>query len=156
MGLRFTEANFWARIDRAGGPDACHPWTASTRCGGYGVADARRHPVGEYGAHRVAYALVHGPIPDGMVVCHRCDNPPCCNPRHLFLGTTADNIRDKVTKGRAPKHETHGNAKLTIDVVREIRSRALAGAKGKDLAVEFSISTSQVSHIIRGQQWAGA
>jgi hypothetical protein len=79
-----------------GGPDDCWPWTASTD-GRYGVihVDGKRQK-----AHRVAWALVNGPIPDGKHICHHCDNPPCCNPAHMFLGDPALNAQDRDSKGR--------------------------------------------------------
>lgn len=89
---------FWRKVDKSAGPEGCWPWTGSRHGFGYGFVSAggkRR------GAHRVSWELANGPIPDGLSVCHRCDNPPCVNPAHLFLGTVGDNTRDMMAKGRA-------------------------------------------------------
>ena len=83
----------------------CLVWTRSTRGGGYGKVWDGTTLVA---THRAAYELAYGAIPDGLLVMHSCDNPPCCNPEHLFLGTNQDNSDDKVAKGRQPKGETHG------------------------------------------------
>lgn len=91
-------STFWNWVDRSS-PDGCWPWTRST-FGGYGNL---RMGKGKILAHRHAYQLTYGPIPSGMDVCHRCDNPPCCRPDHLFLGTHAENMADMVAKGRARK-----------------------------------------------------
>ncbi len=95
---------FWSRIQKADG-DACWPWQGHT-----GATDHCRFGSGKgrVGAHRYAYELTYGPIPAGMCVCHRCDNPPCCNPAHLFLGTKADNNHDTKAKGRAARGDNHG------------------------------------------------
>jgi hypothetical protein len=92
-----VEDRFWAKVNRRG-PDDCWVWTGSTDPRGYGHIwrQGRLVPT-----HRLSYELNRGPIPDGMCVLHRCDNPPCCNPSHLFLGTKADNAHDMHAKGRA-------------------------------------------------------
>lgn len=88
---------FWAKVQKAG-PDDCWPWLASRMPKGYGkLGIASTTPKL---AHRVSWELHYGPIPEGLFVCHRCDNPPCVNPAHLFLGTCTDNLRDMVAKGR--------------------------------------------------------
>ena len=93
-----TVAHFWSGVDRSGGQGACWPWIGSTNfSGGYGQSHFHGKRIG---AHRAAYILTHGPIPDGMWVLHHCDNPPCVNPAHLFLGSTTDNMRDAARKGR--------------------------------------------------------
>lgn len=104
---------FWSRVD-VGAPNACWEWQGARDSFGYGQA--------REATHRTAWALTHGPIPSGMCVCHRCDNPPCCNPDHLFLGTRADNNRDRHAKGRSAnleRGERHPQAGLTAAKVSE-------------------------------------
>src|SRR5262245_38056366 len=98
-------ARFWAKVDRSGGPDACWPWTGGRKRAGDGNFIVRRETPGAQGrmvfvnAHKFAYLIVNGPIADGQLVRHTCDNPPCCNPRHLILGSDADNTRDAIERG---------------------------------------------------------
>lgn len=108
-----TVKRFWAKVDR-GNPRACWLWTAGCCTAGYGhfrlgstVTGDRRKEL----SHRLAYELAYGPISDGLQVLHGCDNPPCCNPAHLFLGTHAENMRDRGAKGRQRKQES-ANQKL--------------------------------------------
>ena len=89
---------FWSRVDRSGGPDACWPVLNAGDDYGRVLVGSRR-----VGAHRVAWEMAHGPIPDGMVVMHGCDNPPCVNVAHLSLGMQLDNIADRVRKGRSAR-----------------------------------------------------
>lgn len=115
--IRFTPESFWARVDKN---RECWEWTGSRMPSGYGrIAFNGRQ---EY-THRLAYELTNGPIPDGMCVCHTCDNPPCCNPAHLWLGTMTDNIADRHAKGRTARHSRvfHGATKIPQSAVEEIR-----------------------------------
>jgi hypothetical protein len=141
-------------IDRSGGPDACWPWTMFKQRKGYGIVQM---PKKRYLAHRAAYTLWVGPIPHGLFVCHHCDNPPCCNPAHLFLGTARDNALDAVQKGRlrgfSSAGEAHPSARLTLDDVRTIRSRRQSGEAHVSLAAAFGMSYGQIYKICRGDNW---
>lgn len=93
------EQRLWEKVDRTGD---CWVWTAKTRSSfGYGMIRVGGTPGRLVSAHRVAWELTNGPIPDGLWVLHGCDNPPCCNPAHLHLGTRADNMREMSERGRA-------------------------------------------------------
>ena len=134
----------------------CWEWQRAKNNSGYGtltVAGRTRY------AHRLAFELGVGPIPDGQDVMHRCDNPACINPEHLATGTRADNMRDCSQKGRAkipsPRMvgETNGSAKLTSADVRAIRNRVASGHTQALVAAAFGISQTQVSNIVRGRAW---
>lgn len=166
MSIATLEERFWALVDRSGGPDACWPWlgaTDKTRIG-YGLFTIRRKedvPQGlttrqaghTYLAHRVAYVLTIGPIPDGQEVLHKCDNPPCCNSEaHHFTGTTLDNIADRVMKGRSCHGEDHDSAKLTK--IQAIAIYALKGLMSSHIAAaHFPISASTVRKIWAKTIW---
>ena len=131
-------------VDNHGG--GCWSWNKAT-CYGYGkLAYGRR----QYRAHRVSWEVHKGQIPDGMSVLHRCDNPSCCNPAHLFLGTHDDNMADKVTKNRQAKGSGHGRAKLSESDVISIRNSPLMGVA---LAEKYGVSNSTISFIVNDQTW---
>jgi hypothetical protein len=149
---------FWAKLDRSGGRRACWPWRGQRSQSGYGRTKWPYRDARETAAHRVAYELVHGPIPAGMLVCHRCDNPPCCNPFHLFLGTHLDNTVDMLRKGRAGRGSKRGsghwNAKLTEADVLAIRQRLAAGGeKQQTIAADYGVCPPTICSIKRGLTW---
>ena len=117
---------FWANVD-VRGPDECWPWKRKTRNGGYG--ETRRHGSRDgrwYRAHRLAYEYANGEAPGDLLVRHDCDNPSCCNPRHLRLGTRVDNMRDMHERGRAAGKMSHDSRpKLSAEQVRAIRASTL-------------------------------
>lgn len=107
-------------------------------------------------AHRVSWEMENGPIPDGLQVCHHCDNPPCVNPEHLFLGTQKNNLDDRNRKGRAvwSPGSRNGGAKLVEEDVLEIRRLGAARCETQAaIADRFGVTPSQISHILRRVSW---
>lgn len=150
-----TPETFWSKVKVRADPRACWNWTGYISHG-YG----RLSWKGLMSlAHRVAYELAYGDAPGELNVLHSCDNPACCNPSHLFLGTPLDNARDRALKGRNGHGcgllgERHPSAKLTQEQVFEIRLLHSAGDKTlKMLAERFGTSRSQISRIILRQNW---
>ena len=148
---------FWEKA-KTGSAEECWEWTASTYSNGYGHIGLGRGLGGAL-AHRMAWVLTQGPIPDGQYVCHRCDNPRCVNPAHLFLGSQGDNMRDAKQKGRVSGGRMPGdknpNAKLSPSQVIAIRKRyAQRDVYQSCLAEEYGVSQAQISSICRGESWA--
>jgi hypothetical protein len=172
---------FLANVDRRG-VDECWPWTGHRNYAGYGVmylSQGRNN----YATHRIAYFLETGKDLDGLFACHRCDNPPCCNPNHIFPGTAKQNTEDAVRKGRiatgdragARKHpdtlrrgsdhwakrnphlsargERQGHAKLTEQAVREIRLRSSVGHTNSEIAKDYGVRPGNIWHIVNGLSW---
>ena len=137
--------NFWRKVD-VGGPDECWPWMGSTNRRGYGTIWLG----GVYKAHRVGMAI-EGRDPLELMACHTCDNPPCCNPAHLFAGTGTDNVHDRDAKRRGASGERHGLSKLTADDVKAIRcdTRPL-----NIIAAEYGVSDMSISYVKARKTWA--
>lgn len=140
-------ARFWPKLRIGINPGECWLWIASRDRLGYGNFSLRPYRVTK--AHRAMWLLCFGLIPDGLEVCHKCDNPPCVNPEHLFLGTHAENGLDMARKGRASTH----NRKLKPSDVREVRALFGAGVKQAVLAARFGVSTSNISTIVTRRSW---
>jgi HNH endonuclease len=147
---------FWARTKKIG---RCREWQGGMNDRGYGVLKWENQ---EWFAHRLAWTLTFGPIPDGMWVLHHCDNPPCVNAPGgcLYLGDHDQNVADKVRRGRQVDGERHGRAKLTAVQVEEIRRRyvfpSYEGAhdsNARALAEEFGVDRKQVQRLARGLAW---
>lgn len=156
---------FWSKVAVTENKDDCWEWIAGIRgaCG-YGVFSLRRNDNKGHrtqSAHRIAYFLTHGDIADGLQVLHKCDNRKCCNPNHLFLGTPADNMADKVKKGRqltgkrqSRAGEKHGKHILTAEQVRLIRERyAVGGVLQRELAAEYGVKERAISSIVNHVNW---
>lgn len=149
---------FWFNTNKIGAEiiegSRCWHWQGYTSNTGmqYGRMFVRgRH----FSAHRLSYELHHGAIPAKASVCHRCDNPICVNPDHLFLGTPLENMLDRDAKGRQAKGEKNGGAKVTIHLVREIRAAKKSdnSLTLRQLKARFGLSVPQISRILRGTAW---
>lgn len=159
-----TGLRFWSHVDNSG---ECWLWIGAHTRNGYGSAHAPGHGGKTLLAHRVAWELTYGPIPDGMNVCHNCpagDRPDCVNPAHLFLGSQAENIHDMIGKQRqapgaakARVGRANGRAVLTESAIREIRARAASGhVNTSALAREYRVSDATINRIVERRSWAHA
>lgn len=151
-------SRFWAKVDTSPGQGPrgdCWEWQGwrNTSPGSeYGRMSDKRRSTGNNGAHRISYEIHLGPVPNGLQVLHRCDNPPCVNPRHLTVGTQKDNVQQMLARSRhvALLGERNGRAKLTAEQVLEIRQH-----KGglKHFRTRFGVSESIVTQIRSGKVW---
>jgi len=142
---------FWSKV-AVGEPDECWEWLAQKTGRGYGRFQINCKP---WQAHRVAWVLTFGPIPEGLQCCHHCDNPSCVNPYHLFLGTNKDNIVDAAKKGRTARGKDHWKSKLTVGDVLEIREMYAEGDwTQQDIALAFDVSRPTIYKILSGETWA--
>lgn len=150
------EVRFWSFVDK-NGPNGCWLWT-----GTHLPARENRLPYGRFRvykprvmihAHRMAWILTHGTIPQGMSVLHHCDNPACVNPAHLFLGTHIDNMADAAKKNRNIWGERSSFAKLTPSDVRKIRELSQNGFSNKELGRMFKIDEWHVIRIVKRISW---
>jgi hypothetical protein len=135
---------FWSHVNKKG-PDECWEWTATRHRQGYGLfydVTPEGDRAGQRYAHIVAYELGVGPVPDGKEIRHSCDNPPCCNPNHLELGTHQENMEDRSKRNRT------NITKITFEQVGEIRRLAQEGIPQTEIARQFEISASNVSCIV--------
>ena len=139
---------------KVGSPDECWEWIAKARnAKGYGHISAGR--AFKFKAHRVAWALANGPIPDSGHVLHRCDNPSCCNPNHLFLGSKKENTHDMMAKGRMKKPPTHWGeahhmAKFDLATAIKISKDPRTA---RVIAEEYGVCTQTVYRLKRGETW---
>jgi hypothetical protein len=149
------ENRFWSYVQKGSG-DECWEWVGARIAAGYGeiMLSAKM-----YRAHRLSYEIVVGPIDLGLEVCHKCDNPACVRPDHLFLGTHKQNMQDMARKGRwghSPNQagENHGCAKLTWGQVREIRSNyAELHEPQRSIAARYGVTQTTILHIVHNKTW---
>ena len=144
-----TETRFWAKVEKT---VECWQWTAARVRQGYGhfrVGDRLIY------AHRYSWQLAYGPIPTGTHILHRCDNPSCVRPSHLWAGTQAENMADMVHKGRSRTLHggANGHARLTDEAVRTIRALAAEGWSQRRIARTFGVTKYPVQAILSGKTW---
>jgi hypothetical protein len=155
LGIRTAPRNegvadrFWTQVD-CRGSDECWEWLGYRDRDGYGSVSM--WPT-RMGAHRVAYEIVNGAVPDGLAVRHRCDNQPCCNPAHLELGTIIDNNRDKTARGRDAKGERHGMARYSAEQIEHVKRLIAGGLTSPAIEAETGVRRATVLKVMGGKQW---
>lgn len=147
--IESARARFERKVDRTGGADACWPWLAFANDGGYGMFRFRGRIVL---APRFALLLAGEDLPVGSLACHRCDNPPCCNPAHLYVGTAGSNLQDAWNRGQKTWTRPANPTWIDEEQVRRIRAMAET-MRTADIAREVGLSASQVARIVRRQNW---
>lgn len=146
-GTTTAEERFWSHVTRTEG---CWIWTGPVGTGGYGQLVAL--PI-RTSAPRFSYELHFGPIPDGMCVCHRCDNRLCVKPGHFFLGTKGDNNRDATAKWRNVYGSRHPHAKINEETIPEILRLLNSGKLQREVAAQFGLQQPAISRIVHGVTW---
>lgn len=156
---------FWDKVKKGQTPDDCWEWQGRKNKGRYGVIIRSRNSIL---AHRAAWLLTHGKIPDGLHILHHCDNPPCVNPKHLWCGTHSDNMADMARKGRGGGGEKHKSrrypelikrgeqcamAKLSENIVRQIRDIPYYRGKYSELARQLTMSKEAIRIASLGLRW---
>lgn len=146
------KTRFWSKVDQSTGPDNCWSWLGFNDRDGYGKFDYLGRSVP---ASRMAYELTYGTIPAGLLACHNCDNPGCCNPRHIYAGTYTDNNLDTFRRGRRNhKGENCPTSRLTEKQVSAIRSKYRSGKiTQEELAQRYGVDHSTISAIVRRKSW---
>lgn len=144
---------FWSKVDKT---KDCWNWTGAIGKGGYGIIGVGRSGEGQILVHRLSWMLHNDmkEIPPGLLVCHNCDNRKCVRNDHLFLGTSKDNQRDMVSKGRSLRGEHHIMVQLSEEQIIEIRRLwTIGGLSQLEIAERFNTNKANVSQIVRGKRW---
>ncbi len=142
-----TEEDFWAKV-KAGTKEECWFWIGKTAPSGYGFI---KYKAKTWTAHRLAFYLTTKTEPE--VVCHKCDVRSCCNPHHLFGGTHADNVKDKIKKDRQPRGASHYRSYFNEKDILDIRKRKALGQKQRDIAKVYGVSEGLISKIVKKTNW---
>jgi hypothetical protein len=146
---------FWSKVNYPGNDQNCREWTTGKTKKGYGQFWLNRKNVE---AHRFAWEFYNGLIPNGLLVCHKCDNPPCCNPEHLFLGTFLDNNRDTIDKGKfipSQVGENHYKTKLNNKIIEKVLLKIQSGeiSNISDASESLGVKYHVFSDILNGKNW---
>lgn len=151
-----VQQRFWAKVDRRG-EDECWLWTGAVITSGYGHMSVGGRAGTQARAPRLSWILHNGPIPEGMQACHKCDVRLCVNPKHLFLGTNAENARDMAQKGRQWRQLRPGAPRRLLNArqVAFIRLfREFTGATQSSLAKKYGVHVNTINSIVNGNSWA--
>lgn len=161
-----AKIRFFRMVSKRKRKGGCWLWMGTCTPGGYGSFGRGRKEDGKEMAHRFSWMIHKGPIPNGLFVLHKCDTTKCVNPKHLFLGTQADNVRDAKLKGRmasgkrwhAAKRATcqgsrHGMSKLREKDIPKIRKLHAGGMSMTSIAVKFRVTRKNISNIVNGRNW---
>lgn len=155
LSVQEARRRFWSRVDKSG-TNGCWLWLGCT-CGSTSIYGTHGYQGKTYKAHRLAYELTHGPIPNGMLACHRCDNKLCVNPDHIFLGTQKDNISDMYRKGRnrnvSLRGEENHRSKYTTNQAVDVKTLRLNGTSMKQISELTGVSEPAVNSICQGRVW---
>ncbi len=152
MEERNTPKNFWKGVDVRGEND-CWEWVGYKDKNGYGSISINNYPNK---THRYVWEIMYGYIPEGMCVCHSCDNPPCCNPKHLWLGTVGENTRDMINKGRKVVkygEENHHHKLLKNDVLKIRRLYSTNKYTQEEIGNMFGVTKSNIECIVNYKSW---
>lgn len=141
-------SRFWQKVHKT---NSCWLWTGKRKTAGYGLLFLTGNRT--VYAHRLSFEIHYGPIPDGLVICHKCDNPPCVNPEHLFAGTPAENVSDCCAKKRGNHGSRNHFHKLTEADVSAIKSMIANGSERKKIAQLFNVTRANIDLIASGKTW---
>lgn len=150
------EERFWEKVNKKS-DEECWEWEGSCRSDGYGQINRGKRCLGMESAHRASWMIHFGEIPDKLHILHKCDNKLCVNPKHLFLGTNEDNMKDKVKKNLQMKGENVHSSKLTVEDVIEIRKTYRPWKRGytaPELAKKFGVSDGAIRCVISRRNWS--
>lgn len=139
----------WSRLKKYVKPVKCWEWIGCDNGNGYGAFNLDNKKVYP---HILSFILHRGKT-NGLLVCHKCDNPKCLNPNHHFLGTDKDNSLDRDIKQRTAKGEKNGTAKISEQFVLEIRDKFQKGVRQKDLVIEYGLGSTQIHRIVKRKRW---